>query len=165
MILFNIKQTWKVFTVSIVYDILLLELKEKLDLEEVMNFNQPSNEKRKFSILKREKAMDDIQKAKNRSAIMAGICILGATVAVCFNGQDLHEVLQHELSALYSWESLGQYFRDLGPLTTVLSVGAGGFITKYFKNSMKLKQAQNEFINFNNSLENEQTLGGKGYAK
>ena len=126
-----------------------------------------AREKRKFTILQRERAMNDAQRAKNRSAIMAGICILGAAVAIYFNGQDVNQVLQHELNAIYSWNALGQYIQDLGPLTTLLSAGAGGFIAKYFKNSRKLKQAQNEFIDFNNSLENTNTeeLGGNENAK
>lgn len=118
--------------------------------------------KRKFTIIQKEKAMNNVQKAKNHSAIMAGICILGAAVAVYFNGQDVNQVLQHELNAIYSWKAFGQYLQDLGPLTTLLSVGAGGFIAKYLKNSRKLKQAQNEFVEFNNYLENEQTFGGNG---
>lgn len=124
-----------------------------------------ARENRKFTILQRERAMSDAQKAKNRSAIMAGICILGAAVAVYFNGQDINTVLQHELNAIYSWETLGQYLQTLGPMTTLLAAGAGGFIAKYFKNSRKFKQALNEFIDFNASLENAQTLGGNENAK
>ena len=124
-----------------------------------------ARENRKFTILQRERAMSDAQKAKNRSAIMAGICILGAAVATYFNGQDINTVLQHELNAVYSWEALGQYLQDLGPMTTMLAASAGAFVAKYFKNSRKFKKAQNEFIDFNASLENTQTLGGNENAK
>ncbi len=126
-----------------------------------------AREKRKFTILQRERTMNEAQKGKNRSAVMAGLCILGAAVAVYFNGQDVHQVLQHELNAIYAWEALGQYMKDLGPLTTLLAAGTGGFIAKYFKHSKKFKQAQNEFIDFNNSLENVNTeeLGGNEHAK
>lgn len=123
------------------------------------------SEKRKFSILKRERQMNDAKRAKNKAAIMAGICILGASVAFYFNNQDLSAVISHELNAIYSWEALGQYLNDLGPLTTLLSVGAAGFISKYLKNSKKLKQAQNDFEDFNNSLENEQIKGDDYDAK
>lgn len=136
-----------------------------LELNPQTEMLKMGKEKRRFTILKKERAMDHAQRLKNRSAIMAGICILGAAVAVYFNGQNIHEVLQHELNALYSWEALGQYLQDLGPLTTVLSAGAGGFIAKYFKNSRKFKQAQQEFIDFNDSLENSQILGGNENAK
>lgn len=136
-----------------------------LELNPQTEMLKMGREKRRFTILKKERAMDHAQRLKNRSAIMAGICILGAAVAVYFNGQNIHEVLQHELNALYSWEALGQYLQDLGPLATVLSAGAGGFIAKYFKNSRKFKQAQQEFIDFNDSLENSQTLGGNENAK
>jgi hypothetical protein len=79
----------------------------------------------------------------------------------------MSQVLQHELNAIYSWEALGQYLQDLGPMTTLLAAGAGGFIAKYFKNSRKFKQAQQEFEDFNASLENTNTneLGGNENAK
>lgn len=126
-----------------------------------------AREKRKFTILQRERAMNEAQKGKNRSAIMAGICILGAAVAVYFNGQDVNQVLQHELNSIYSWEALGQYIQDLGPLTTLLSAGAAGFIAKYMKHSKKFKNAQHEFEDFNASLENTnvEELGGNENAK
>lgn len=124
-------------------------------------------EKRKFTILQRERAISDAQKAKNRSALLAGVCILGAATAVYFNGQDMNQVLQYELNAIYSWEALGQYLQALGPITTLLAAGTGGFIAKYFKNSRKFKQAQQEFVDFNTSLENTNAneLGGNENAK
>ena len=63
---------------------------------------------------------------------------------------------------------MGQYIQDLGPLTTVLAAGAGGFIGKYFKYSKKFKKAQNEFIDMNNAMmiQNNQTnLEGEDNAK
>ena len=126
-----------------------------------------AREKRKFTILQRERAMSEAQKGKNRSAIMAGICIVSAVAAVHFNGQDVNQILQHELNAIYSWESLGQYIQDLGPLTTLLAAAAVEFINKYMKHSKKLENAQHEFEDFNASLENTnvQKLGGNENAK
>lgn len=127
-----------------------------------------ARESRKFTILQRERAMDDAQRGKNRAAIMAGICMLGAISSVAFQYPDLSQInqcIQHELNAFYSWEALGQYFQDLGPLTTLLCTGVSVFFIKYLKDSRKLKQAQNEFIDFNAALENEQTLGGVENAK
>ena len=118
-------------------------------------------ENRRFGILKRERAMTDEQRKRNRASIMAGVCILGAATAVYFNGQDVHQVLQHELNAIYSWEALGQYIKDLGPLTTLLAASAGAFIAKYVKHSRKYKEAQNEFIDYHNSLEGNIELGGE----
>ena len=119
-------------------------------------------EDRRFTIIQRERAMSEAQKGKNRSALMAGACILGASAASFLSGQDIHQVLQHEMDAIYSWEALGQYIQDLGPLTTLLAVGAGGFIAKYLKDSKKFKKAQQEFVDFNASLEKTNTaeLGG-----
>lgn len=144
-----------------------IERKEKNNDVQLTIEQEPTNQnfKRTFSILKRERQMNDAKRAKNKAAIMAGICILGASVAFYFNNQDLSAVISHELNAIYSWEALGQYLNDLGPLTTLLSVGAAGFISKYLKNSKKLKQAQNDFEDFNNSLENEQIKGDDHDAK
>lgn len=144
-----------------------IERKEKNNDVQLTIEQEPTNQnfKRTFSILKRERQMNDAKRAKNKAAIMAGICILGASVAFYFNNQDLSAVISHELNAIYSWEALGQYLNDLGPLTTLLSVGTAGFISKYLKNSKKLKQAQNDFEDFNNSLENEQIKGDDYDAK
>lgn len=144
-----------------------IERKEKNNDVQLTIEQEPTNQnfKRTFSILKRERQMNDAKRSKNKAAIMAGICILGASVAFYFNNQDLSAVISHELNAIYSWEALGQYLNDLGPLTTLLSVGAAGFISKYLKNSKKLKQAQNDFEDFNNSLENEQIKGDDYDAK
>lgn len=144
-----------------------IERKEKNNDVQLTIEQEPTNQnfKRTFSILKRERQMNDAKRAKNKAAIMAGICILGASVAFYFNNQDLSAVISHELNAIYSWEALGQYLNDLGPLTTLLSVGAAGFISKYLKNSKKLKQAQNDFEDFNNSLKNEQIKGDDYDAK
>ena len=130
--------------------------------EDFEELERMARENRRFTILQRERAMNDAQRARNRSAIMAGVCILGAAVAVYFNGQDVNQVIQHELNAIYSWEALGQYIQDLGPMTTLLSAGAVGFIARYLRNSRRLRQAQHEFEDFNASLENTNTeeLGG-----
>lgn len=118
-----------------------------------------AREHRRFTILQRERAMSDAQKAKNRSALMAGLCILGAATALYFNGQDPNVMIQQELNAIYSWEALGQYLQDLGPLTTLLAAGAGTFVTKYLKHSRQFRKAQNEFMDFNASLEDTKSLG------
>lgn len=124
-----------------------------------------AKEGRRFKILQRERAMSEEDKAKNRSAVMAGLCILGAGVSLLFNNADMHQVIQHELGSLFSWQALGQYLKDIGPLTTLLSASAAGFISKYFSHSKKLKKIQQEFIDFNASLESNQVLGGKDNAK
>ena len=126
-----------------------------------------AREKRKFTILQRERVMNEESKAKKRSALMAGLCILGGAVATHFNGQDVSQVIQHELDSIYSWEALGQYIQDLGPLTSLLSASAATFIAQYFRHSRKFKKAQNEFVDFNASLEinYDDELGGNENAK
>lgn len=103
-----------------------------------------ANERRNFEILQRGRALDDASRARNRSAIAAGLCFLGAASLVIFSGKDAGEVLQHEVNAIYSWQSLGQYLQDLGPATTILSAATGGFIARYFQNSRRIRRLQNE---------------------
>ena len=124
-------------------------------------------ENRRFTILQLERDIDSAQNARNRSAIIAGACILGAAAAAYLGGQDISQVLQHELQAIYSWDALGQYFQDLGPLTTTLAAGAGAFLAKYSRNSRKLREAQQAFEDFNATLENTNTneLGGNQHVR
>ena len=126
-----------------------------------------AREKRKFTILQRERAMNEAQQGKTRSAVMAGLCILGTIVSVYFNDQDVHQAIYNELNSIYSWEALGRYIQDLGPLTTLLIAGAGGFISNYLKHSRKLKKAQHELEDFNASLENSsfEELGGNEHVR
>lgn len=84
-------------------------------------------------VVKLNRQLDPVTIAKNRAAIMAGICILGAAVNIHFNGADINTVVQHEIEALQSWEALGQYLQDLGPLNTILIAGSAGFFNRYLK--------------------------------
>ncbi len=120
------------------------------------------NPARKFTILRHERAMNDAQKAKSRAELLAGICILTAATSFYFQDQDIQHLVQQQLSSMTSWEAFSQ---NITPLTALLSVATGGFVAKYFKNSKKLRQLQNQFIDFNASLENEQIVGGYEDAK
>lgn len=119
-------------------------------------------EQRKFTILQRERTMSEESRKKTLSSIMAATCILGAGVAIHFSGANPNDVIQHELGAIYSWESLGQYIQDLGPLVTLLSASAGGFIAKAFKHNKKFRDAQHEFEDMNASLQNNNNYAMEG---
>ena len=131
----------------------LLEI-QKAQLETQKQLLQMQQEQRKFSILQRERTMTEESRKKTISSIIAATCILDAGVALHFNGLNPNEIIQHELGAIYSWESLGQYFQDLGPMVTLLSATAGGFIAKAFKHNKKYKDAQHQFEDMNVSLQN-----------
>ena len=105
-----------------------------------------TREKTKFTILQRERSMNEAQNIKNKSSLMAGICILGAIVAAYFNGQDMNQVLQTELNSIYSWRALGHYLQDLGPITTLLSAGASGFISST-SFCMSIKSKLSSYLN------------------
>ena len=126
-----------------------------------------AREDRRFTILQRERAMNEIERNRNISAIMAGVCILGTAATFYFSGQDVNQVVQHELAAIYSWEALGQYFKDLGPVATLLGSCSAAFIVSSFGNSIRLRRARQEFEDFNASLEkdNSNELGGDENAK
>lgn len=111
-------------------------------------------EDRKFTILRRERAMNDAATRRNRSAILAGLCILGAGAAAYFSGgQDIQQLVQEEIAALSSWEAAKQYIHDIGPLATGLAASAAAFFTRYLRNSRRLRDLRNESIDFNDSLE------------
>ena len=126
-----------------------------------------AREGRRFTILQRERAVSDAQRARVRAAIMAGICMLGAAAAIIFNGQDPNVVIQHELQSIYSWDALVQYFQDLGPAVTLLSTGAVGFVARYLRHSRRFRDAQHQIEDFNASLErdNAEELGGNENAR
>lgn len=138
---------------------------QPLQVDPAQQLVNMAQEQRKFTILQRERAMNEHSKGKTRAAIAAGLCILGACTAIHFSGADINTVLQNELNAVYSWEALGQYFKDLGPLTTMLAAGAGAFVAKYFKHSKKFNDARNQFIDMNDSLSNDLGMGGNENAK
>lgn len=137
------------------------EINKYIDLEK-QEPKRMINETR-YTILKKERDLDDKRRARNRSAIGAGLCILGAAAAIQFGGQDPSIAIQHELDAIYSWQALGQYIQDLGPLVSTLSACAGGFIVQCFHRAEKFRQARNDLINYNSSIEN--VLGGEENAK
>lgn len=103
---------------------------------------------------------------------MAAICNLGAALAYRFSGQDLSQCVQQVLAHFYSlepykqaiqdlsqslqqasvelssWEAFAQGIQDFSSLSTVLTVGASGFVYKYFLNSRKAKNLQQELNDF-----------------
>ena len=119
-------------------------------------------EDRKFTILRRERAMNEASTSRNRSAILAGLCILGAGAATYFSsGQDIQQLVQEEIAALSSWEAAKQYLHNIGPLATVLAASAAAFINRYLRSSRRLNNLRNESIDFNDSLE----IGGNDNAR
>ena len=119
-----------------------------------------ARENRKFTILKRERAMSKAQKGKTTASIAAGLCILGAGTAAYLGAIDIPQMIQQQIASFYSWEALAQNMKDLGPLTTLLTASSFAFMVKYAINSIALKKAQEEFIDFNASLETNK-LGGE----
>ena len=105
---------------------------------------------RKFTISNIRKDMNNYEKEKNRSAVMAGLCILGAAAAAYFHNQDATQVVSNELNSLYSLDVIGQYIDNIGEVTTLLSAGALGFVAKYLVDSKKLKKAQQQLQNLMN---------------
>ena len=91
---------------------------------------------RKHTILRRKKSKAGIDE-KNRAAIMAGLCILGVASAIVIGKKDAYKILKYQLNIL---ESIGT------SLLTLVSIGAGAFLAKYFKDSVKFKKAHHEYM-------------------
>lgn len=144
---------------------------EETAVEELRRY---AREGRHLTIVRKERAIDETKKAKNRSAILAGIFFMGTAASILVGGQDVSQVLQHELNALYSWDGLKQYINDLGPLTTTLTAGVVAFSIKYVNNAKKLEKLKNELSDFIDSKEilnivtellNNQTFEGQNNDK
>ena len=91
---------------------------------------------RKHTILRRKTSKAGIDE-KNRAAIMAGLCILGVASAIVIGKKDAYKILKYQLNIL---ESIGT------SLLTLVSIGAGAFFAKYFKDSVKFKKAHHEYM-------------------
>lgn len=135
---------------------------QKKKLEQINNENENAveneilkmkKENRRFSILRRERAITTAQRARTRSGVLAGACILGAVASSLFNGIDVSQAIEQEINALSSWGALGQYFQTLGPLKTLMFTGAGLFISRYILDSRRIRRLREEQVDFESSLE------------
>ena len=70
----------------------LLEI-QKAQLETQKQLLQMQQEQRKFTILQRERTMTEESRKKTISSIIAATCILGAGVALHFNGLNPNEII------------------------------------------------------------------------
>lgn len=113
-------------------------------------------EGRRFWIIQRHRALNEAEKKQIVSGICAGLCFLGLSAAIFFNPAEANRVLQDEIKMIYSWEAVVQYFKDIGPLETLLAAGAGTFIATYLRSKKEAKKIQGELEDFWESLE-----GGK----
>lgn len=128
-------------------------IQEQKEENHIVN-KEVSNQR--YEILKRERAVTDAQRSRVGAAVCAGICIIGTVAAIIAQEKlgvtNIQQVVQHELGSIYSFESLANYFKDIGPLTTLLAVGSMGAIAKYFNKNKKLILAHNDLIDYNQAL-------------
>lgn len=122
-----------------------------------------ARENRRFTILQRERTIDNLKKSKNRSAMIAATLVLSELAIALVSEQSNYQLWLNKIHLSNSW--MNNLVLDVGPLLALISISAGVFMANYFRNSKKLKQAQEEFIDFNASLENTQDLGGNDNAK
>ncbi len=114
--------------------------------------------------MKKVSLEDSPNKGKAKAAAIAGTCILGAVAAAYFSKSTIGKEIRSRLSEAYEGKE-EEYFIELGPLTTLLATGAATFAAKYLKESKILDKIQSDFIEFNDSLENEKSMGGNDNAK
>ncbi len=143
------------------------EARENSSLTPTQELVNMQREQRRYEILQRETILNNERRARARAAMSAGACILGAAAAVWFGGVDLQQAVQHEVQAIYSWEALGQYLSDLGPVTTLLAACTGGFLANYASHSRKMREAQQQLENMNAAMtmDSGEELGGDSSAK
>ena len=127
---------------------------------------QAARENRKYEILKRERAVSEAERSRNRATMFAGLCILGTLAAGLLTGNDINQLVQDELNILKgSWESLGNYFKNLGPLADALGLCAIAFGGKIGIFERKLRNARLDLEDYMSSLEETNELGGNENAR
>lgn len=127
---------------------------------------QVARENRKYEILKRERAVSEAERSRNRATMFAGLCILGTVAAGLLTGNDINQLVQDELNILKgSWESLGNYFKNLGPLADALGLCAIAFGGKIGIFERKLRNARLDLEDYMSSLEETNELGGNENAR
>ena len=122
-------------------------------------------QERRFNILQRERLANN---EMNRYMLMTGGCILGVGAAIYFNQnmdiQQLYQqLMQQQLNALFSWESLLQYFEQLGPLISLLGVSAGAYLARAGISFGRRQQARRELRDFDTMY--GENLGGNNNAR
>lgn len=121
--------------------------------------NREERNERRFNIIRRERAVSDSQRARNRDAFLAATMILATIASIKFNQNlDVQQLLQHEMNALYSWQSFLQYIQDLGPLTTLLTASSVGLVSRFTRRNRELRQARQELQDYTRVYGEE--LGG-----
>lgn len=123
---------------------------------------------RLFTIRKREKAMSEDQKAKNKSALIAGLCTLTALTSGQFSGI-LDAFFNHELKTLSENADSSTYV--WGAIGALSAIGACVFLSKYFNFSETFKDVRSLFVDMNRNSDldlnspDDNNLGGEKNAK
>ena len=111
-----------------------------------------NDNERRYQILKRERAIDDYARIRNRSAIVAGCCFVAGGLIPLASGVDIREIVRVQYEMFSSFGSAKEYFQLLGPSSTFLvSCGAVSMFRSIMSRHRE-RRARNDLEDFNNSL-------------
>ena len=128
---------------------------------------------KKFEILKRQMQLEHCQRDRQRFAMFTGLCFLGAAASLIaknpelldFQSGEFDRLFGVEFNALFSYESLFDYFKELGPGTVVFTGGSVNFLRKYFRTNRKICELQREIDIINENFQEEYLMDGEANAR
>ncbi len=126
-------------------------LKEHIKLEE--NSLRYQQEQRKFEVLKLERKLDVAKNKKIKSAILAGMSILGLGAAMHLENVNPYLAFNYNLNAILSWDMFIKALNYMGPSVTAMGISSIYLVVLAIKNYYHYIDVLNEFEDFNNSLQ------------
>ncbi len=138
--------------------------KERLEIEKERNERERTQ--RTFTILQRERRIDESQRNRNISAVMFGITLLAALASVGLRNVPSSQIIQEEIDIITSsdsWGALFRYFRDIGVMPITMVAASIANLRNMLRHQRAYNAAIQESEDFNSAAaisENNEELGG-----
>ena len=117
---------------------------------------------RHFTIVAKEKELDQAASRRGRNAVMAGACIMAAAGAALLHDANIMVSVEQMLS---SWEGFAQTFIDMGPVSNVLTASASLFMARYFRRTREYHKIENQIQNLNDAYDESLIKGEDNDAR
>ena len=117
---------------------------------------------RHFTIVAKEKELDQAASRRGRNAVMAGACIMAAAGAALLHDANIMVSVEQMLS---SWEGFAQTFIDMGPISNVLTASASLFMARYFRRTREYHKIENQIQNLNDAYDESLIKGEDNDAR
>lgn len=117
---------------------------------------------RHFTIVAKEKELDQTASRRGRNAVMAGACIMAAAGAALLHDANIMVSVEQMLS---SWEGFAQTFIDMGPISNVLTASASLFMARYFRRTREYHKIENQIQKLNDAYDESLIKGEDNDAR